>query len=94
MAEKCEHMNFDASVGVGRLSHDEGGPITGYTADIKVRCRDCGLPFRFIGIAAGNHFAEPRVSVDGTELRAPLEPATHDKFAPMASYMMPPRARQ
>lgn len=26
-------------------------------------------------LAAGSHFAEPRVSADGTELRSPLEPA-------------------
>lgn len=87
----CEHENFRAEVKVGRLSREEGGPITGYCADVKVKCVACGLPFRFIGLAAGNHFAEPRVSVDGTELRAPIEPAVHEKFAVAASYAMPPR---
>lgn len=87
----CEHLNFYVHANVGRLSHDEGGPITGYCADITVKCNDCGLPFRFIGLAAGNHYAEPRVSADGKELRAPLEPATHEKFATRASYTMPPR---
>lgn len=68
-------MNFDAYTRVGRLTETEGGPVTGYAADITIKCRDCGLPFRFRGLAAGSHYAEPRVSADGTELRAPLEPA-------------------
>ena len=85
----CEHMNFKCNASIGRLTKTEGGPVTGYCADIRVTCADCGLPFRFIGLAAGNHFAEPRVSIDGTELRAPIEPATHEKFAPSASYSFP-----
>lgn len=89
----CEHMNFQAQVNVGRLSEIEGGPITGYKADVKVKCADCGLAFRFVGVPAGSHYAEPRVSVDGTELRAPLEPAVHQMFAPSASYEMPPERK-
>lgn len=72
---KCEHMNFDASVQVGRLSKEEGGPITGYTADIQVRCGDCGLPFRFRHNAYGSSPDMATVSVDNTEMRVPLEPA-------------------
>lgn len=88
---RCEHINFKANVRVGRLTKTDEGPVTGYSADVTVACADCGLPFRFIGLDAGNHYAEPRVSIDGTELRAPLEPATHDKFAPRASYAIPPK---
>ena len=36
--------------------------------------------------------SEPRVSFDGTEMRAPIEPAEHQVFAAAASYTMPPRA--
>ena len=72
---ECQHMNFDAHTRVGRLTDTDGGPVTGYTADIKIKCRDCGLPFRFMGLPAGHHFAEPRLSADGLEMRAPLEPA-------------------
>lgn len=90
--QQCEHLNFRADVKVGRLSETDGGPITGYCADVTVKCADCGLPFRFIGLAAGNHHSEPRVSIDGTELRAPIEPATHQRFAASAAYTMPPRA--
>lgn len=71
----CAHLQFRSRVGVHRLSDVEDGPITGYTAEIHIECSVCGLPFRFRGLAAGSHFAEPRVSVDATELRAPIEPA-------------------
>jgi hypothetical protein len=90
----CKHEAFTAKVSVGRLTREDNGPVTGYTADITINCVECGLPFRFIGVAAGNHWAEPRVSIDGTELRAPLEPATHEKFAPSASYVFPGRRPQ
>ena len=89
----CRHENFRCDAHIGRLSETEGGPITGYTAGITVECADCGLQFRFIGVPAGNHHSEPRVSVDGKELRAPIEPATHEKFAARASYVLPPRER-
>lgn len=91
-AAPCEHLNFQAAVNVGRLSGVVGGAITGYCADVKIQCAGCGMPFRFLGLAAGNHYAEPRVSIDGTELRAPIEPATHEKFAPVARYTLPPKA--
>lgn|GEM_PF-2088059 len=90
----CAHLRFECRADIGRLSDEDGGPITGYTANIQVKCADCGLAFRFIGLPAGNHFCEPRVSVDGLELRAPLEPAMHERFLPTASYTMPPRGRQ
>lgn len=90
----CPHLNFTAKVDVARLSQEDGGPITGYVADLQIRCQQCGLPFRFIGLPAGSHFAEPRVSPDGTELRAPMEPAVHEKFIPRAGYTIPPRKLQ
>lgn len=71
----CQHLKFSSRVGVFRLSDKDGGPITGYTAEVKIKCDDCGLAFRFMGLPAGSHYAEPRVSADGLELRAPIEPA-------------------
>ena len=88
----CTHNDFRASCGIARLSEIEGGPITGYSVSVTVVCTECGLPFRFIGVNAGNHFSEPRVSVDGTELRAPIEPAEHEKFSARASYTPKPKA--
>lgn len=72
---ECEHASFRSVARVGRLTDVDGGRVTGYTVDIKITCVDCGLPFRFMGLAAGSHFAEPRVSADALELRAPIEPA-------------------
>ncbi|WDI31569.1 hypothetical protein PUV54_16580 [Hyphococcus flavus] len=89
----CEHKNFHCAAHIGRLSDEEGGPITGYVADLKIECADCGLPFRFVGLNAGNHHSEPRVSIDGIELRAPIEPAEHEKFAPRAEYTPRPSAK-
>lgn len=91
--ESCAHNSFRCTAKIGRLSRHEGGPITGYTADVSIACAECGLPFRFIGLSAGNHYHEPRVSIDGTELRAPIEPAEHALFAARASYSMPPTAK-
>lgn len=72
---RCEHMNFKATVAVGRISETEGGPITSYCADVRVECAGCGLKFRFVGLPYGYHFRQPTLSIDGTELRAVLEPA-------------------
>lgn len=90
----CAHEHFQCRANIGRLAQTDGGPVIGYTADITITCAQCGLPFRFVGIAAGNHHSEPRVSIDATELRAPIEPATHEKFAARAHYEMRPKARQ
>lgn len=70
----CEHMNFKAEVNVGRLSQEEGGPITHYCADIIVSCVECNQPFEFIGLPIGASGYHPTVSFDGTQLRAPIMP--------------------
>ncbi len=72
---KCEHLNFRCEAKVFRLTDGDDGPVTGYSADIRIKCAGCGLPFRFRGLAAGSHHAEPRVSANALELRAPIEPA-------------------
>ena len=90
----CLHESFEAQVNIGRLSEVEGGPITGYKADITCKCVQCGVKMRFLGVPAGSDPDAPRVSIDGCELRAPMEPALHDKFQAIASYRMPSRTRQ
>jgi hypothetical protein len=72
---RCQHFKFEARVDVGRLSEKDGGPVTGYTADVRIKCAECGLPFRFIGAPFGYSRTEPMLSVDGLEMRAPIEPA-------------------
>ena len=41
-------------------------------------CVDCDEPFRWIGVPIGLSPRQPMVSVDETELRAPLRPASSD----------------
>lgn len=89
----CEHDRFQVGAAIAKLTHEDGGPVIGYSADIRIVCAECGLPFRFVGMAAGSHHSEPRVSVDGLQMRAPLEPATHERFVAAASYTMPSRAK-
>lgn len=74
----CPHENFWADVDVNRLTNTEGGPVTGYSASIRIKCVDCGEPFRFTGVKAGLSMARPMCSVDETELHAPVRPASAD----------------
>ena len=74
----CPHENFAANVEVIRLTNGENGPVHAYSADITVRCADCDEPFRWIGVQAGLRPDRPMCSVDETELRAPLRPASSD----------------
>lgn len=74
----CPHEHFTATVEVNRLCKTDGGPIEAYSADIRVQCAQCGEPFRWIGAPAGLQPDRPCVSVDETELRAPLRPASAD----------------
>lgn len=73
-----EHENFNVGVAVNLLTGGKDGPVAGYMADIRVQCKDCGEPFRWIGTPAGLSPRQPMVSVDETELRAPLRPASSD----------------
>lgn len=74
----CEHNNFDAEVAVARVTSVDGGPVTGYSADIRVRCADCGEPFRWTGLKAGMSPRHPMCSIDETTMTAPLRPASAD----------------
>lgn len=50
-------------------------PTTGFSADIRVWCRDCGEPFVWVGpMQLGVNPGQPTVDVEGTTLCAPLRP--------------------
>lgn len=70
----CLHTNFAASVAVGRLTLKDGGPVTGYVAEIRVKCADCGKPFQFLGLDPGYDNQGARVSLDGLEANIALAP--------------------
>lgn len=81
-AGKCPHVDFDVVAEVNRfVDHEpEQGEIStpvGFSVDLKVWCRDCKESFVWVGpMPIGVSPGEPRVSVDGTELRAPIRPAS------------------
>lgn len=75
----CEHLEFEAHSRVARLSETDGGPITGYSVEIKIVCHQCKLPFKFIGLPGGSSPAHPTVSIDGIAARMPIGPS--DKTA-------------
>lgn len=75
----CPHENFDVLACINRLTKTDDDPtVTGYSAEIKVTCRDCGEPFRWTGLDAGLSPAHPMCNVDETTLRAPIRPASAD----------------
>jgi hypothetical protein len=75
MSKLCEHNNFTCNAQVNRLTNTDNGPVTGYMADIKISCTDCGIPFGWVGLDRGVSNYKTMVSFDGLELRAPLVPA-------------------
>lgn len=70
----CQHEQFRATVKVGRLTKVEGGPVTGYTADVRIKCANCGLPFQFLGLEPGIDSQGARVDLEGTEARLAICP--------------------
>lgn len=81
----CEHKNFAARVAVNRLE-DTGR----FSADVTIHCSDCQEPFRFMGLPAGSSWRWPTVSIDGLELRAPIEPQGAPVLQGKATVEMPP----
>ena len=70
----CEHQNFSAEVDVNQMPEKEGGPIKRYNADVRIKCAECGLPFRFIGLPAGVDLNGTATSIDATEARLAVAP--------------------
>lgn len=75
----CPHENFDVFANVNRIIASDTDPtVIGYSADLKVNCRDCGEPFRWTGLRAGLSPAHPMCSLDEITMSAPLRPASTD----------------
>lgn len=71
---ECEHLNFSCECDVNRLSSEKDGPVNRYCLDVRVKCTECGLPFRFIGLPTGIDLNGAAVSIDGTEGRFAIAP--------------------
>ena len=83
----CLHEQFAANVAVNRLED-----VGLFSADITIRCAQCGEDFGFVGLEAGYSPTEPRVSIDGLTLIAPIEPGL--RLRPSASFVVPTRPKE
>lgn len=74
----CVHLNFLADVSVSRLKNEEEAPddqpVSNYLAEVKIKCSECGKPFRFIGLPCGVDLTGAAVSIDGQEARLRILP--------------------
>lgn len=77
MIEGCQHEHFEAHVEVSRLT-DDAGRLTGFAAEVRIHCGQCGERFVFRGAPVGMTPAGPAMSPDGTELRVPILPQSAD----------------
>lgn len=66
---QCKHEDFACEVDVSRLE-DTGQ----FMADVRIRCDQCGVPMRFIGLPAGVDLNGASVSVDACEARLVIVP--------------------
>lgn len=65
----CTHLNFEADVAVTRLE-DSGR----FSAGVRIKCADCGVAMRFLGLPMGLDLNGAAVSADGTEARLAIHP--------------------
>ncbi len=82
----CAHENFYCHAAVNRIV-DTGR----FSADITIKCSQCDEPFRFIGVQAGVTWDRPACSIDGLELRAPIEPQGTPRLQTNATFEMLPK---
>jgi hypothetical protein len=68
----CHHNTFDAKVEVTRITDDD--EVTGYLADVRIRCADCGCPMLFLGLPPGLDWNAATKSFDSKAARLPLAP--------------------
>lgn len=66
---KCEHPDFNVFADINRIID-----IGAFVADVRISCKDCGLPFEFIGVSAGLSYEKPMASVTAQEIHLPIKP--------------------
>lgn len=65
----CLHEAFECDVTVNRLED-----VGRFSADVRIKCAQCGVPFRFIGLPHGLDLNGAAVSVDGAEAHLAIAP--------------------
>lgn len=70
----CLHERHEATVNVIRLQEENESEPHAYTADVQIKCSQCGARFYFQGMPAGVLNDRPSVSARGDEARLPITP--------------------
>lgn len=65
----CEHRAFTASVSVVRLED-----VGRFVAEVRITCKECGVPMQFLGLDYGYNIDGANVSADGLEARLGVFP--------------------
>lgn len=73
--QNCRHDKFSVSANVVKVSDTEGGP-SDIMAEIRIKCDECNMPFKFKGLGVGLSYLSPKTDLTGEELRAPIEKVT------------------
>lgn len=74
---------------VNRITPTDDAPLR-FHADVRIACADCREAFRFLGCESGLRWDRPMVSIDGLELRAPIEPEGIPMLSQRSTFEMPP----
>ena len=75
---QCLHGTFEARCEVYRLTDDPPHPenaAKAFTADLRIRCADCGEAFLFLGLGIGSFNDRPSTNYSQTEIRMAIEPS-------------------
>lgn len=66
----CTHReNHHADIRIACME-DSGA----FLAEIRIHCKDCGLPFQFLNLPLGLHMQGAAMSADGQEARLAIVP--------------------
>lgn len=70
----CAHREFLSKVDV-EIVDDKASMESRYVMEVRINCRQCGLPFQFVGLPAGQPMlAFPTCTKDLVEARLPIRP--------------------
>jgi len=65
----CKHENFVAAVDVSRLED-----VGRFVADVRIKCAQCDVPMRFLGLPLGVDLNSACVSYEGTVAQLGIAP--------------------
>lgn len=80
--DACMHDLFTARVAVVGVAEIDGGPVTGFIAQVQVICATCQVRFRFGALAPGFSTVKPTTNIDGSEVYLPMAPLVSNVAMP------------